>query len=113
MVADDFAREAGQDRRTHRPARPLRSVPARRGRRAAGTVRRDPAPDRAAAATVAAAPGMSIVSNDRWQPDGRGASMIDRERPNAARSRSKPHDAAQCVGSGRLAPTRAYRDEAE
>ena len=47
-------------------------------------VRRDPAPDRPAAATVAAAPGMSIASNDRWQPDGRGASMIDRDQPKAA-----------------------------
>ena len=79
VVADDFAREAGQDRRTDRPARPLRGVPARRGRRAAGTVRRDPAPDRAAAATLTTAPGMSIARNDRWQPSRRGASMIDRE----------------------------------
>ena len=39
--------------------------------------------DRTAAA-VAAASGMSIASNERWQPDGRAASMIDRERPNAA-----------------------------
>ena len=33
---------------------------------------------------LAAAPGMSIASNDRWQPSRRGASMIDREPPNAA-----------------------------
>jgi hypothetical protein len=27
---------------------------------------------------------MSIGSNNRWQPDGRGVSMNDRELPNAA-----------------------------
>jgi hypothetical protein len=50
-------------------------------------VRQDPASDRSAAATVAATPGMSIASNHRCQPAGRGVSIIDRERPNAARSR--------------------------
>ena len=40
-------------------------VPAGRGRGAAGAVRRDPAPDRAAQTTAAATPGMSIARNDR------------------------------------------------
>ena len=44
-----LAREAGQDRRPDRAARALRGLPARRGRRAEGAVRRDPAPDRPAA----------------------------------------------------------------
>ena len=65
LVADDAAREAGQDRRPDRPPRPLRRLPARRGGGAAGAVRRDPAPDRPAAAALAAAPGMSIARNDR------------------------------------------------
>ena len=65
LVADDAAREAGEDRRPDRAPRPLRRLPAGRGGGAAGAVRRDPAPDRPAAATVAAAPGMSIASNDR------------------------------------------------
>ena len=46
LVADDAAREAGQDRRQGRAPRPLRGVPAGRGGGAAGAVRRDPAPDR-------------------------------------------------------------------
>jgi hypothetical protein len=44
-----------------------------------------PAPDRSAQTAAAAAPGMSIARNDRWQPSRRGASMIDREPPTAAR----------------------------
>ena len=59
------AREAGQDRRPDCAPRPLRGVPAGRGGGAARAVRRDPAPDRPAAAAVAAAPGMSIARNDR------------------------------------------------
>ena len=46
LVADDAAREAGQDRRPHRAPRPLRGVPAGRGGGAASAVRRHPAPDR-------------------------------------------------------------------
>ena len=58
---------------------PLRGVPAGRGRGAAGVVRRHPAPDRWLAATVAAAPGMRIGSDERRRPSKRGGSMIDRE----------------------------------
>ena len=61
LVADDVAREAGQDRRPDRPARALRRLPAGRGRRAAGTVRRDPAPDQPLART---ARGRLIGVND-------------------------------------------------
>jgi hypothetical protein len=43
---------------------PLRGVPAGRGRGAAGVVRRHPAPDRRPAATVAAAAGMRIGSDE-------------------------------------------------
>ena len=52
VVADDLAREAGQDRRPDRAPRPLRRLPARRGGRAASAVRRDPAPDRPLARTA-------------------------------------------------------------
>ena len=79
LVAHHPAREAGQDRRQDRAPRPLRRVPAGRGRGAARLVRRDPAPDRAPAAKTAAAPGVSIESNERRQPEGRGVSTIDRE----------------------------------
>ena len=79
LVADDAAREAGQDRRPDRAPRPLRGVPAGRGGGAASAVRRDPAPDRWPAATAAAAPGMRIGSDERRRPSKRGASMIDRE----------------------------------
>ena len=61
-----------------------RRLPAGRGRRAAGALRRDPVSHRSAAATVAADPGMSSASSDRWQTAGRGAATIDRERPSAA-----------------------------
>ena len=54
----------------------------------AGTVRRDPAPDRSAAAALTTAPGMSIARNDRWRPSRRGASMLDRDRPKAAVKRA-------------------------
>ena len=88
---------------TDRAPRPLCRLPAGRGGGAEDAVRRDPAPDRRSAATVAAAPGMSIASNDRWQPDGRGASMIDRERPKAAQkagaSLVRRVDAADGAGS--------------
>ena len=84
LVADQPEGEADQDRREGRQPRPLCRLPDGRGRRAEDAVRRDPAADRRTAATVAAAPGMSIASNDRWQPDGRGVSMNDRELPNAA-----------------------------
>jgi hypothetical protein len=47
-----------------------RGVPAGRGGSAAHFVRGNPAPDRAAQTTAAAAPGMSIESNERRQPDG-------------------------------------------
>jgi hypothetical protein len=74
--------------------RPLGRVPAGRGRGATRPVRRDPAPDRSAQAEPAAAPGMSIDSNTRWQPDRRGAT---RDRPRAAEScrtaGHKPQDA--------------------
>ena len=86
MVAHDFAREAGEDRRPDRAPRPLSRLPARRGGGAEDAVRQDPASDRSATATVATTSGMSIASNHRWQPEGRGVSMIDREPPNAARS---------------------------
>ena len=69
------------------------------GRRTEDAVRRDPAADRRPAAAVATASGMSIWSNDRSQSDGRSASMIDRDRPNAAKKVvSKPHDPAPCDG---------------
>jgi hypothetical protein len=55
-----------------------------RGRRAEDHVRRDPAADRRTAAAVAAAPGMSIASSDRWQPVSRGVSMSDRDQPKVA-----------------------------
>jgi hypothetical protein len=53
LVADDAAREAGQDRRQDRAPRPLRRVPAGRGGGAESAVRRDPAPDRPAQAEAA------------------------------------------------------------
>jgi hypothetical protein len=84
LVADQPEREADQDRREGRQPRPLCRLPDGRGRRAEDAVRRDPAADRRTAATVAANPSMSIGSNNRWQPDGRGVSMNDRELPNAA-----------------------------
>ena len=92
-----------QDRREGHQPRPLCRLPDGRGCRAEDAVRRDPAADRRSAATVAAAPGMSIAGNDRWQPDGRGASMSDRERPNAAQRRARSLmtrvDAADGAGS--------------
>ena len=88
LVADQPEREADQDRREGRQPRPLCRLPDGRGRRAEDAVRRDPAADRRTAATVAANPGMSIGSNNRWQPDGRGVSMNDRELPNADKTQS-------------------------
>ena len=79
LVADHAAREAGQDWRPHRAPWPLRGVPAGRGRSAAGVVRRHPAPDRWPAATVAAAPGVRIGSDERRRPSKRGACMIDQK----------------------------------
>ena len=55
-------------------------------------VRRDPAADRRSAATGRRHSRHGIASNDRWQPEGRGASMIDRERPNAAHGGPKPRN---------------------
>ena len=79
LVADHAAREAGQDRRPDRAPRPLRGVPAGRGRGAAGAVRRHPAADRWPAAKAAAAPGVRIGSDERRRPSRRGATMINRE----------------------------------
>jgi hypothetical protein len=76
-------REAGQDRRPHRASRALRRVPAGRGGGAKAAVRRDPAPDRWAAAAVVAAPGMSLESDHRRQPAGEVRPMIDRESSKA------------------------------
>ena len=52
------------------------------------------------AATAATAPGMSIGSNDRWQPDRRGTAIIDGERPNAARNCGARLTTQACAASG-------------
>ena len=71
LLAAGLRIEAGPlDRRAFHPrrrqlARKVGLFPARRGRRAEATVRRDPAPDRSAAAALTTAPGMSIARNDR------------------------------------------------
>ena len=54
VVADQPAREADQNRREGRQSRPIRHVPARRGRGAAPDVRRNPVADRPAAGTARA-----------------------------------------------------------
>src|SRR4051812_31710415 len=54
VVADQPAREVDQDRREGRPPRPLRDLPAGRGRGAATDVRRNPVADRSAARTARA-----------------------------------------------------------
>jgi hypothetical protein len=54
MVADQPAREANQDRREGRQPRPLRHVPAGRGRGVATDVRRDPVADRPTPGTTRA-----------------------------------------------------------
>ena len=103
MVADHAAREAGQDRRPDRPPWPLRGFQLAEVRSTTSAVRRDLAPDRLAEATLTTAPGMSTASNDRWQPGGRGASMSDREQPEAAQkagaSLMRRVDAADGAGS--------------
>ena len=117
LVADQPEGEADQDRREGRQPRPLCRLPDGRGCRAEDAVRRDPAADRRTAATVAAAPGMSIAGNDRWQPDGRGVSMSDRDQPNAARkagaSLMTRVDADEGAGSSprRLAASGATADD--
>ena len=58
------------------------------------------APEPTHAATAATAPGMSIGSNDRWQPDRRGTAIIDRERPNAARNCGARLTTQACAASG-------------
>ena len=84
MVADDAAREAGQDRRPHRAPRSLRRLPAGRGGGAAGAVRRDPAPDRPAQAK--AAPDMSEASKVSSNPTGEVRRRSHKYVPNQARS---------------------------
>ena len=64
VVTDHAAREAGQDRRPDRAARPVRGIPARRGGGAARPLRGGPAPDRSAQAKAAAARSMSTESKD-------------------------------------------------
>ena len=88
------------------PCRRRSSVPAGRGRGAAGAVRRDPAPDRSPAATAAANLGMSIGSDERRQPQ---QARCDHDRPrhaprspNAARS---PEKAASAPPPGSCQPT--------
>jgi hypothetical protein len=41
-----------------------------------------------------------VAGGDRWQPDGRGVSMIDRERPMLPQSGAQPRGAALCGGRG-------------
>ena len=103
LVADQPEGEADQDRREGGDPRPLCRLPDGRGCRAEDAVRRDPAADRRPAATVAAASGMSIASNDRGQAVGRGVSMSDRDEPKAAQeagaSLMRRVDAADGAGS--------------
>jgi hypothetical protein len=84
LVADKPEGEVDQNWREGGGPQPLCRLPDGRGCSAEGAVRRDPAAYRRSAATVAATSGMSIASDDRWQPVGRGVSMNDRDRPKAA-----------------------------
>src|SRR3954454_24423083 len=54
VVADQLARKADQNRREGRQSRPIRHVPARRGRGAETDVRRNPIADRPTAGTARA-----------------------------------------------------------
>ena len=89
LVADDAAREAGQDRCQGRAPWPLRRLPAGRGGGAPSPVRRDPASDRSA--QTRAAPGMRGAA--MRGPGSGGASMINGDRPtlgpNAGRKARK------------------------
>jgi hypothetical protein len=114
MVADDTACEAGQDRRQDRAPRPLHGVPAGRGRGAAGVVRRHPAPDRWPAATVAAAPGMRIGSDERRRLTSRGCVPCLTESPGMLRLvRGKPSDGGCGQPHGQVAALRGLRRAAK
>ena len=97
VVADDAAREAGQDRRPDRAPRPLRRVPAGRGGGAAGAVRRDPAPDRPLART---ARGGGLTGADHGAAGAEGRTMR-RDRPAAP---EQPGSARGPGSSGSPAP---------
>jgi restriction system protein len=78
-----------------------------RGDGAAGAVRRHLAPDRSPAATVAAAPGKRIGSDERRRPSKRGASMIDRKPiQRSDNSGRKPHIRSRLGGASRAGPGR-------
>lgn len=70
LVADEPAREAGEDRCQDRLSRTLCGVPACRGRRAAQAVRKNSAAHRSAPATANAAPGMRDERTMSIQPAG-------------------------------------------
>ena len=106
VVADDLAREAGQDRRPDRAPRPLRRVPAGRGGGAAGALRHDPAPDRPIARTaggsVTGASDGAGGTKARGEPcaeDGSAARERAADRPPAALPAPEP------LSGGELRPT--------
>src|SRR5918998_854800 len=93
VVADDLAREAGEDRRLRssapkRAPRPLRRLPAGRGGGATRPVRRDPAPDRPLARTARsgltrADYGMAEAEGRTWAEGGSAARERFADRPLA------------------------------
>jgi hypothetical protein len=100
VVADQPAREADQDRREGRQPRPIRHVPARRGRGAPPAIRRNPVADRPTAGTACA--GMRGQREQMWQRRGSRCALMNTVRCAPTLCGGKLHGLAAGTANHRL-----------
>ena len=108
LVADQPGGEAGQDRRQGGEPRPLRRVPAGRGRGVAADVRRHPLADRTAAGTTRA--GMRASGSKCGKLRQRRCALLRlKQRVSAVRCHLSPLSIALCWRCARFAVAQAVQ----